>query len=398
MVKLTGKNRLSRSYLGEEVDQIPWAPMLYQWFNVNKYRNNLPEQLKNCKTTLDALRAMKADLFAKHEAFIVSAHYSKCSFKLSYKGNKLRNSKIKTCLMDLFGPNGNIDFLYKTERHDYINTTKGLLNAIWRFDEKAGAPYEVKNLWTDFKSEFNCIRALLEDIDFVPDSKRWENVISSLENDGIAHLRIPPTPLKMLHWLAGPERSVYFMTDYPDEIAELVRIYESKLVKLVKKVIKFPEALVYTSGDNMDSLMYCPNIFNEFCGNSFRKISEIIHNEGKLLFTHACGQLSDIIKLCYDSGIDGVEGIAPPPLGDLDFGRARQILGSRFVLQGGMTFFEEELHVLNAREKIFEHVKNLFDSLSNKKAFIFGSGCCTSPRASYENLLSLRDACWKYGK
>jgi len=52
------------------------GPMLYQWFNVNKYRNKLPEKLNNCKTTLDAIRVMEAYLFAKYEAFIVSAGYS----------------------------------------------------------------------------------------------------------------------------------------------------------------------------------------------------------------------------------------------------------------------------------------------------------------------------------
>ena len=32
-----------------EVDRIPWAQMPYQWFNINKYRNKLPEKLNNYK-------------------------------------------------------------------------------------------------------------------------------------------------------------------------------------------------------------------------------------------------------------------------------------------------------------------------------------------------------------
>jgi len=74
---MTGKERLKRACLGMEIDRIPWAPMLYQWFNINKYRNKLPEKLNNCKTTLDAMRVMEAGLFAKHEAFIFSAGYSR---------------------------------------------------------------------------------------------------------------------------------------------------------------------------------------------------------------------------------------------------------------------------------------------------------------------------------
>ena len=53
---MTGKERLKRTCLGMEVDRIPWTPMLYQWFNINKYRNKFPEKLNNCKTTLDVMR------------------------------------------------------------------------------------------------------------------------------------------------------------------------------------------------------------------------------------------------------------------------------------------------------------------------------------------------------
>ena len=85
---MTGKERLKRTCLGMEVDRIPWAPMLYQWFNINKYRNKLPEKLNNCKTTLDAMLVMEAGLFAKHEAFIVSAGYSHIRRCLFYQNGR----------------------------------------------------------------------------------------------------------------------------------------------------------------------------------------------------------------------------------------------------------------------------------------------------------------------
>ena len=395
---MIGKERLRRAYLGKEIDRVPWSPMLYQWFNVNKYNGTLPKELVNCNTTLDVLRKMKADLFAKHEAFIVHADYSSCYFHITYKGNKLKTRAVKTCINDIFGPQGNLNFIGRIERHYVLNTPKGELTAKWIYNEDAGAPFEAKNLWTDFDSEYDRVHALLKDIKFIPDKDKWDNLIKKLGDDGIAHLRIPPTPLKVLHWLAGPERAIYFMADYPDEIADLVQIYEKKRIELIKQVVKWTQALVFTSGDNIDSLMYSPPIFQEFCGHSFRQCADIIHNEGKLLFTHACGQLKQVIKLCQDSGVDGVEGMASPPLGDLEFSEARKILGNNFVLQGGMTEKEEELEGPNKKEVIFDRVKKLFDGLDTKRAFVFGSGCCTGPKASYDNLLALRDACWRYGK
>jgi uroporphyrinogen-III decarboxylase len=219
-----------------------------------------------------------------------------------------------------------------------------------------------------------------------------------LGDDGAAHFRIPPTPLKILHWLAGPEQAIYFVCDNPDEVMELVRLYEVKRLELVKKAVGITGTLVFTSGDNMDSMMYGPPFFEDFCGHSFGQISEVIHEHGKLLFTHACGQLAGVIKLCADSGVDGMEGMAPPPLGDLGFGEARRLLGPEFVLQGGMTYTEEEMKGPDARERIFAAVRDLFETLPDKRRFVFSSGCCLSPKASYENVLALRDACWAYGR
>lgn len=395
---MTGKERMTRASLGMEIDRVPWAPMLYQWFNVKRYNKELPEELKECKDTLEALRLMKADLFAKHEAFIVYSNYSVCSFNYSYKGNKLKVRELKTCLMDMFGPHGNIDFEEKLERHDTINTPLGVLTSVWQYNEKSGAPQLKKYLWNDFNKEYKIVKFLINDINFVPDKDRWENVLGVLANDGIAHIRIPPTSLKFLHWLAGLENATYFIIDFPDKISDIVRIYEKKRLELIKKVVDFPDSLIFTSGDNMDSLSYTPAIFEEFCGNSFSQIAEVLHEKNKLLFTHACGQLKKIIGLCQKSGIDGMEGMAAPPLGDIEFFEARGILGDRFVFQGGMTVKEEETKEKNSKEIIFKEVGELFKSLDNKKAFIFGSGCCTGPNADYNNLLAIRNACWKYGR
>jgi hypothetical protein len=65
-------------------------------------------------------------------------------FEIPYYGNRFNKPEIKTCLMDLFGPKGNLGFLNKIERHDNIKTPKGILNAILVYNKNVGALYEVK--------------------------------------------------------------------------------------------------------------------------------------------------------------------------------------------------------------------------------------------------------------
>jgi len=394
---MNGKERLTRACLGKDIDRVPWTPMLFPWFHIHKYHDSLPDELSNCETCLDALRVMRADLFAKHEVFIVHASYTHCNFSSSFSGKNMKKPLFHSCLMDVFGYDGGIKFEGKLEKYDVIDTPKGPLTCSWVFDETAGAPYEKKHYWEDFEEGYEKILCLLQDIEFEFKPEDWYGVLTDLGDDGIAHLRIPPTPLKILHWLAGPEKATYYLIDHPDKVMELVRIYEDKVLDLVKRAVKLAETLVFTSGDNMDSMMYSPPIFEDYCGHSFRNISTVLHNEGKLLFTHACGQLADVIKLCADSGVDGMEGMAPPPVGNLNFADAREMLGSGFVLQGGMTCNEEELDGPDKKEKIFQRVCDIFTPMKDKKSFIFSSGCAPTSKAIYENFLTMRDACWKYG-
>jgi hypothetical protein len=394
---MTAKERLQRACKGEEIDRVPWAPMIYQWYHVNKYNRTLPPELLGCDSALDALRAMKAECFAKHEGFVVYASSTKYRAEYEYAGKCLKQPVVKTCLHDVFGREGNLNFRGSSQRQDRITTPKGELTAVWRYEEETGAPFEEKFFWTDFHSEYERIRSLLEDVEFIVDADRWQNVITDLGEDGIAHLRIPPSPLKILHWLTGIERTVYFTSDHPTEIAELVRIYEHKRLELVKQAVKLPRTLVFTSGDNMDTITYTPSLFEKFIGRSFAQIADIIHEEGKLLFSHACGRLSEILKLLQDAGVDGLEGMAPPPVGDIGFGEARKQLGDRFVLQGGMTHLEEKYSGPETSKHIFRGVAELFSELPHRRAFIYGSGCCLDPGASYENILALRDACRLYG-
>ena len=45
-----------------------------------------------------------------------------------------------------------------------------------------------------------------------------------------------------------------------------------------------------------------------------------------------------------------------------------------------------------------EDVRDLFASLGDRSSFLFASGCNTSPRTPFANLLAFRDAAFKHGQ
>jgi len=146
----------------------------------------------------------------------------------------------------------------------------------------------------------------------------------------------------------------------------------------------------------VDSLFYTPPLFREFCLPVLQNMARMVHRRGKYLFIYACGRLKSLAPLFPEAELDCVEGQAHPPLGDWRLDEARALSG-RLIVCGGMTAVEQEWSGPGAIDRIDRHVRDLFASMGDKRRFLFGSGCNTSPRTPYENLLAFRDAAWKYG-
>lgn len=73
-------------------------------------------------------------------------------------------------------------------------------------------------------------------------------------------------------------------------------------------------------------------------------------------------------------------------------------LSPRLILCGGMTANEQEWTGPESGTRIRDHVRALFAGLGDKRRFLFASGCNTSPRTPWENLVAFRDAARQYGQ
>ena len=54
------------------------------------------------------------------------------------------------------------------------------------------------------------------------------------------------------------------------------------------------------------------------------------------LLVHAGGPIGQLLGPLAEAGVDGVEGVAPPPQSDASLAQARQLAGPRCTLWGGI--------------------------------------------------------------
>jgi uroporphyrinogen-III decarboxylase len=384
---MTGKERILAALSGEKPDRVPFVPNIHQWFYVNKYRGSLPEHVRQAQDPIDVLRDMGADIYSTHDGKVGTPVYPNCGHAIEFDG-EVPPDKILTSFTSFDGG---------TVRREKIETPFGTLTHTWEYRPESGAPFESEHWWKDFESEYRAVRYWLEDTEVQLNAETWRQRLDRVGDDGIIPVILLPTPLKQFHWLAGQENATFFMIDHPKEMQELAQIHERNLLHFLEQVVDLDDAYVLEVSDNVDSLFYSPRLFRAFCMPALKTAAEIVHARGKYLFLHACGQLRALAPLFLEAEVDCVEGQAPPPLGDWHLNEARA-LSERLIVCGGMAAPEQELAGPEAAQKIDAYVRDLFASMGDKRRFLFGSSCNTSPMTPYENLLAFRDAAWTYGQ
>ena len=133
------------------------------------------------------------------------------------------------------------------------------------------------------------------------------------------------SPLKMLHVLLGPQDTTYLPRwTIPERAAELLALHEAAQLDLVRQMAA-AGVRVMMAMDNLDTAFHPPQYVEQYSASFYEKASRICHEHGSLFFIHACGRQRDNLKLIASLGVDGLEGVAFPPLGDVELDEAMRL-------------------------------------------------------------------------
>ena len=107
-----------------------------------------------------------------------------------------------------------------------------------------------------------------------------------------------------------------------------------------------------------------------------------------LIYCHICGNVMPVLADLRQTGLDGIGPL--DPLGGMDVGRAREILGPGYCLLGGVNTLT--LAKGTPADVTAECRSVLTKARARDGAFILGSGCALSRLTTAENLGALRDS------
>jgi hypothetical protein len=365
---------------GELPSRFVYAPNYWQWFKHHQNHGIVPDEIRHCRTLTDVYKYLGEDIFSRNIYCDPEKYWFGGICKEVLDGFSLSES------LDLNCRDRVITRLYSCD--------DGVLDENLTYVFNESTLVQRKFIFADYLRDFNLFRKFVA-------ARKWEfrpEAFIAAQNeagdDGVVVAGEFFSPLKMLHMAMGPVNAVYFLMDYPDKAAELLKLHEEAQLACIRDTVG-NGVRVIMSMDNLDTMFHSPDYVEAYSASYYSRASQICHEYGAKFFIHACGQQKDNLRLIASYGVDGLEGVASPPLGDVWLDEAMEMTGDSFIITGGISAIETR--DLITKDKIFAYVEQLFTKmLPHKNRFIFSASCNTAIDTTWETIKLFRDAWLEY--
>jgi len=362
-------------------ERIVYAPNYWQWFTHQFNHGLLPEEIRHCAIQLDLIRHLGLDVFSRNLYCDPTQYWFGGLADQVCDGVELkieRRAEGKDLLTErtFHTRRGAL-----TERLRYVFSESTLVQEKFLIDDPATQLDAFEELVRGRRWRFN--RELYG---------RWERDVGG---DGLLNAGELFSPLKMLHLAAGAADAVFLIEDFPDRCRELCTIHEAAQLDLVRQMLE-AGVLAMIAMDNLDSAFHPPRYLEGYSASFYERAARLCRETGSTFFIHACGHQRAILPLVASLGVDGLEGVAFPPLGDVQLDEAMRLTGDRFIITGGISAMQTEQ--FRCYDEVREYVENLFARLRPySHRFIFSSSCNTSILSPWPVLKWFRDAWQELG-
>jgi hypothetical protein len=364
--------------------RIPYAPNLWQWYAHQRNHGLIPPEIAHCRSRLDLYRHLGVDIFSRN-IYCNEQQGLLCG--------------LAEAVWD------GVEFVEKAhfEGRDRVierayHTRRGSLVERLRYVFAQSTMVQEKFLISDDLDGIPALTELVRGRRWRFPSERFAQWRDAVGGDGVVVGGELIGPLKLLHYAANPINTSYLLMDEAEKsgpIAELLALHEAAMTDLARQMAE-AGVRVMMAMDNLDTLFHPPSFVERYSASFYEKISRLCHERDGLFFIHACGRQRANLSLIATCGVDGLEGVAFPPLGDVRLDEAMRLSGDRMILTGGISAAEFER--LHTRGEIFGYVRDLLSRMRpHAHRFILAASCAEPYTASWASLLHFRDAWWEYG-
>jgi len=184
--------------------------------------------------------------------------------------------------------------------------------------------------------DYEALKYIVEHTEYTADYFPIEQGKDWVGDEGIVINNLPHQPMQMLmiDWI-GSEGGRFFIhyAKYPDLVEGLYQAIAKSREPLYEIAAKSPADIVFC-GDNIDGVLVNPKLFEKYFMPEYEKMAKACHKQGKLLAVHMDGRVAVLKDLIARTPIDIIEGLHPPPMGDLPMDEALSLWSDKAIWVG----------------------------------------------------------------
>lgn len=199
-------------------------------------------------------------------------------------------------------------------------------------------------------------------------SKAFFEMESQIGERGIT-LFILPEPIYHLQRHMGSETLAYFSMDNRELLLESLKIFAGRTLGFVRDAFDagVNGVMGWTGPEVCIPPLMSYNDFEEFVFEIDKPIIDLVHEKGGKFWVHCHGKMKGVIEQFADMGVDMLNPIEPPPMGDITLSEAFALVGNRMGLEGNL---EADEMMLSSEERIRFLVREALDVGSQYGRFI----------------------------
>jgi hypothetical protein len=379
---MTPADRLRAVWRRERPDRTPWSPMLGDSFlrSEKKYWNTLSSEEQQALNTSYL-----------HPSLVSIPN--PVNFLNPYVWGMIRDigGDITADVITAEPVNSQVEVqatsLERGQTQYQFHTPWGDLEEIVAASGSAETVFRVRTAVSG-RDEYDIMARVVEERRYRPRFERFEETQAELGNDGAVYITGPDQPLVSLFRVREPADLIFDLIDEPERMQALLELLHKRALDGYRMVADGPGRMVQTGMAFITTQIISPRMFADLVLPYLAVYADLLHASGKILICHMCGHIHHLLPYLRESGIDGIDSLTNPPIGDSTLEEYWEELGNNKVLQGGI-----DINVLlhGTTEEVRQHTSDVLARSQNRPLILR-----TADEVPYgtplQNLLAVTDA------
>lgn len=201
---------------------------------------------------------------------------------------------------------------------------------------------------------------------------------------------------RAIQWFPSLEDALIATIEDPGRFKALVNFFDDQSIASARGQIEIGKLeSIQISSPYAGAMFISLAAYRDLVFQSVTKLAGAIHDVGGIAYLHTCGHIADRLELFTETGIDGIECMDPPPLGDTTLQEAKDKVGDRISLKGNID--SVNVLLLGSDELVDQIVLETINSGKPDGGYILSTACSVAQDVQPERVRRLAELAEQYG-